>query len=188
MSREIIKEFNILILALTLEFVLLFSFFSSQYSNYDKNLFIVKVNNQEVSCYYSEKYSDSFLIHTGADSMNSVSEKVNRIDLNSTMNLDVEEYEVYYQNGTRKSDNTGWYQDVNLTYKKIDSSQKRLVIKRMNKILYDGDYISDISQYVNAKGRYYLHIYNTRKDTLLASVTTHISFNMIVGGGNNGEE
>ena len=49
----------------------------------------------------------------------------------------------------------------------------------------DGDYISDLSNIINEKGRYYIHIYSVRKDGLLTSVKTHISFNVIVGGGNH---
>ena len=52
-------------------------------------------------------------------------------------------------------------------------------------MLYDGDYISDLSSIINEKGRYYIHIYSIRKDGLLTSVKTHISFNVIVGGGNH---
>ena len=53
----------------------------------------------------------------------------------------------------------------------------------MNKVIYDGKYISDLSPYINEAGRYYIHIYSTRKDGLFTSVKTHISFNVIVGGG-----
>ena len=54
----------------------------------------------------------------------------------------------------------------------------------MDKTNYKGDYINDLSKYINEKGRYYIHIYSTRKDSLFVSVKTHISFNVIVGGGN----
>ena len=91
---------------------------------------------------------------------------------------------MYYKNGMRKNDTNGWIKDNNLNYKLVTNSILKLEIKRKNKIIYNGDYISDLNNIINEKGRYFIHIYSTRKDGLLTSVNTHISFNVLVGGGN----
>ena len=108
---------------------------------------------------------------------------INKVELSDNIKLEIDEYEVYYKSGNRKSDTNGWLRQDNLDYKKVNSQNKSIQIKRMNKVIYDGKYISDLSPYINEAGRYYIHIYSTRKDGLFTSVKTHISFNVIVGGG-----
>ena len=103
--------------------------------------------------------------------------------MSNKIQLNVDEYEVYYKSGGRKANTNGWLRQDNLDYKKVNSPDKNIQIKRMNKIIYDGKYISNLSPYINEEGRYYVHIYSTRKDGLFTSVKTHISFNVIVGGG-----
>ena len=182
--NEIVKPFKILFVVLIIEFILFFAFFTALYSSYDKNLFEVKLNNNVMNCYYTEKYTNGFLINSGSGGYNITENQINEIDLTKPINLEVNEYEVYYRNGYRKSDNYGWVKKDDLKYLLIEDSKLKLVIKRKNNVLYDGDYISDISDIVNEKGRYYIHVYSTRKDGLFTSVRTHISFNVIVGGGN----
>ena len=181
--NEIIKPFKYLFLGLFIEFLIVFSFFTVLYSNYDKNLFEVTFNGILMNCYYTEKYTNGFLVNAGVESYNSVENRTNEIDLSDKMNLKVNEYEVYYKNGMRKNDTNGWLKDNNLNYKLVTNSILKLEIKRKNKIIYNGDYISDLNNIINEKGRYFIHIYSTRKDGLLTSVNTHISFNVLVGGG-----
>ena len=106
------------------------------------------------------------------------------IELTDNINLSIKEYEVYYKNGYRKQDTNGWLKEDNLEYKETKNSEVKIEIKRKNKVLYNGILISDLSNYIKEKGRYYIHIYSTRKDGIFTSVKTHISFNVIVGGGN----
>ena len=89
-------------------------------------------------------------------------------------------------NGMRKNDTNGWLRESNLNYKRVTNSTLKLEIKRKNKVIYAGDYINDLSNIINEKGRYFIHIYSTRKDGLFTSIKTHISFNVLVGGGNRG--
>ena len=178
------KLFRNLILFLVIEFFLCFSFFIIQYSSYDKNLFEITLNGMEMKCYYTEKYTNGLLINTGVSSYNSVEKEINEIDLNKDIILNINEYEVYYKSGGRKRDTNGWLKQDNLNYKKVNNSNMRLEIKRKNKVLYKGNYTSNLSSIINEKGRYYIHIYSTRKDGILTSIKTHISFNVIVGGGN----
>ena len=91
---------------------------------------------------------------------------------------------MYYKSGNRKQDTTGWLKSDNYNYKKVNNSNVKLKITRMNKTLYDGPYINDLSNIINEKGRYYIHIYSKRKDGIFININTHISFNVVVGGGN----
>ena len=97
------------------------------------------------------------------------------------MILQINEYEVYNKAGRRVSADDYWAKLNDFTYKKVDYSKIKLEIKRMDKVLYSGDYIADISNYLNENGRYYIHIYMNRKDGWFSGVKTHFSFNVIVG-------
>lgn len=182
---EIIKPFKYLFIVMIIETILCISFFTNLFSNYDKNLFEISLNGELMNCYYSEKYNNGFLIQANTESYNSVENRVNNVELSNNMQLDVNEYEVYYKNGHRKFDTNGWLRQDSLDYKKVNNQNINIKIKRMNKTIYDGEYISDLSSYINEKGRYYIHIYSTRKDGLFTSIKTHISFNVVVGGGNH---
>ena len=182
--EQIMKPFKIAFICLVVEFIILFKLFTALYSVYDKNLFVVNMNNVEMNCYYSEKYTNGILISATSSGYNSVENRVNRIDLDDKITLRVQEFEVYYKNGQRKSTASGWYKDDSDVYEKVNDSDMELLIKRKNKVIYAGPYIEDVSSIMNEKGRYFIHIYVTRKNTLLSSVKTHISFNVVVGGGN----
>lgn len=182
--NEIGKIFKVLFIIMFIEFILLFSFFITYTSNYDKNVFEIKLNGTLMKCYYSEKYSNGFLLNAKSSGYNSVKNQINKINLDDKIFLEVNEYEVYYKNGHRKRNTSAWYKSDDYEYKLIQDSNVQIQIKRMDKILYDGKFISDLSRYINENGRYYIHIYSTRKDGLFNYVKTHISFNVIVGGGN----
>lgn len=179
----IIKPFKYLLIITIIEILVCFTFFTNLYSNYDKNLFEISLNGKLMNCYYTEKYNKDFFIHASSEGYNSVENRINKIEMSNKIQLNVDEYEVYYKSGGRKANTNGWLRQDNLEYKKVNSQDKNIQIKRMNKIIYDGKYISNLSSYINEEGRYYIHIYSTRKDGLFTSVKTHISFNVIVGGG-----
>lgn len=138
-----------------------------------------------MKCYYYEKYNNGVMIQANSESYNSVENQVNSIPLSEHIYLEIKEFEVYYKSGNRKSNTNGWLRQENLVYKPVHDQEIKIQIKRMNHTIYDGKFISDLSPYINEKGRYYIHIYSTRTDGLLASIKTHISFNVIVGGGNH---
>ena len=60
--EQIIKPFKIIFIFAIVEFVILFSFFTTLYSSYDKNLFVINMNDIDMSCYYSEKYTNGILV------------------------------------------------------------------------------------------------------------------------------
>lgn len=94
--NAIFKPFKYMFLFLIIEFLIVLSFFTALYSSYDKNLFEVYFNGILMNCYYSEKYTNGFLINAGVEGYNSVENRINEIQLSDKMNLKVNEYEVYY--------------------------------------------------------------------------------------------
>ncbi len=183
-AQEILKPLKIVFILVIFEIIFFLPFLSALFSSYNKNLFEIKVNNELMNCYYTEKYNNTFLINASSRGYNSVENLINKIDLKDFIILDISEYEVYYKSGRRKEDTNNWLRESSLNYKKVINSEINIEIKRKNKVLYKGKYIKDISKYIKEKGRYYIHIYSKRKDNILSSVKTHISFNVIVGGGN----
>ena len=141
---------------------------------YDKNAFIIKVNNQEVSYIYDENYYNVVLFNN---------EKIpksydyNDIYVSDKYILEFKEYELY-ANGIRQE-----YRDIydGIKLKEVNNNAYRLVIKKGKDVLYDGKYMSDISSYIKDSGRYNIHIYNKRRLHILSSVKSHISFSIVVG-------
>lgn|GEM_PF-3163341 len=182
---DFLRSYKWAMLIFAIIFILMFSFLSNMYSYYDKNSFKIELNKIPMKCYYDEKYNNTFLLKAGTNSYNNLDNEINRVDLKQSMILNINEYEVYYKNGMRDSDTTGWYFGEEYNYKEIFNSKIKIKIKRKNKVIYEGEYIKDLNKYIYEKGRYFIHIYVTRKAGPLSSVRTHITFNVIVGGGNH---
>lgn len=181
---SVIKLYKNLFLVIFILFILVILFTNYVTNRYNQNAFEVYLNGQEIRFFYTENYNNFFLTlsNTAGYNYDIVKNQPNSVDLTSKMELIINEYEVYNPNGIRRPYNNIYID--NWTYKKTDNTNIKLEIKRMDKIIYNGGFISDLSPYINEKGRYYIHIYSTRKDVLFTSVKTHISFNVIVGGGN----
>lgn len=180
----LLKPFKNLVIILLILMLICICFFTMKYSSYAQNIFEIKLNGNLMYCYYTEKYNSWLLLNATNRGYNSVSNYINEIDLSDKIILDVNEYEVYYKSGRRKSNDSNWYKSDNFNYKLINNENLKIQIKRMDKILYDGAFISDLSDYINERGRYYIHIYSTRKEGIFTTIKTHISFNVVVGGGN----
>ena len=56
----IIKSFKYLLIIIIIEILGCFTFFTNLYSNYDKNLFEISLNDKLMNCYYTEKYNKDF--------------------------------------------------------------------------------------------------------------------------------
>lgn len=185
MVNEMFKPLrNLLIAIIIILLILLFNFNNKYYSN----TFKVTINNNEVYVQYYEKYKRGiipFIVGTvnSQHSSNEVTPIVNDITYNKTMILNIKEYEAYWKKYKDRSyENKRWVFQDKYNYKETTSSSIHLVIKRKNKILYDGKYIEDISKYVNEKGRYFFNAEVTRKDNFYSTLKTYMSFNVIVGG------
>ncbi len=171
---------RILIISLIVLFILL-SYIILRNGIYDQNLFEIKLNDELIVGNYKENIKRNFLINFDREGYNYNNKTINRVSLEDEMMLTINEYEVYNEAGRRVSADDYWVKLEDFTYKKVDNSKVELEIKRMNKVLYSGEYITDISNYLNENGRYYIHIYVSRKDGWFSGVRTHFSFNVIVG-------
>jgi hypothetical protein len=160
-------------------FILSFMFFVNMYSFYNGDFFEVMINGQNMRCYYKEQ---EYVLGFSTAGTNAYvnSDQTNYISQTSQILLQVNEYEVYYKNGNRKKDTTGWLYNENLIYKETEND-KYLIIKRNNEIIYSGNYRSDLTAYLQEKGRYYIHIYVNRKENAFSKVKTHIALNVRIG-------
>ncbi|MDD3453007.1 MAG: hypothetical protein PHN42_01850 [Bacilli bacterium] len=180
---NVFRPFKLLFIICIIEVLFVFLLSMNLASNYKKDLFTIKFNGISMKCYYQEDFKMAGITVAGSSGNNDIINTNNAIDLEDNMNLDINEYEVYSKGGKLISAGTGWYKNNELTYKEVNNIIT-LEIKRMDKTIYSGKYITNLNQYINEPGRYYIHIYVNRKLTITRNVKTHISFNVIVGGGN----
>ncbi len=171
------------------EVLVLFCIMTMYQGSYNKTIKLVKLNGANVYLYATERYRNYILPIWTTSEVNTYGtgeHDYDRNEINSLSNikLTVDEYEEYY-NGIRINHNLpNDISDKNIDYKKVERSQMRLKISRKNKTIYDGQFIEDITDYIASKGRYFIHIYLTRKDNFYSIVQTDISFNVVVDGGN----
>ena len=179
--KELFYPFRwILIIGLVVLFILM-SYMILRHGIYNQNLFEIKLNDMLVVGNYKENISSNLFVHFNDEGDNYTDKSINKVILSDQMILQIDEYEVYNKAGRRVSADDYWVKLDDYIYEKVDYSKIELEIKRTDKILYSGDYIADISNYLNENGRYYIHIYVNRKDGWFSGVKTHFSFNVIVG-------
>lgn len=182
MDDSLIGIKNILIVTLNIIAMIIVVVFIYGFT-YQENYFEIKLNNNDLRCHYNEEYHNSLIINTGlsgAVSNSNIQENI--ISLNNSYILRVKEFEVF-DNSKIKKDNSYWRKNSSYNYQEVNDSKIKLKIETKEKILYDGDYKEDISEYIHNKGRYYFHIsvVSNRTPKYLAFVKTNISFNVIVG-------
>ena len=149
-------------------------------SSYKKDAFKVTINNYDLKCHYRELYQNAFLVKNGWEASNSVDRNINTIHLSNQMLLNVKEYEAFSNSGFQVDVDDWWFNN-SYKYKEIKVNIEKLIIKRKNNILYEGEYIENVSPYLKENGRYFIHIYSKKKINFFVSIKTHISFNVIVG-------
>jgi hypothetical protein len=188
MLNEIFKPFiKMLLIGL---FIFIFLSFNWN-GEYYKNTFNVTLNNKELYVYFHERYKRGLIplilgTESGYDSANDITPIVNEIKYSKKIILDIREYEVYWKGTNDRLKREVFFSAKNLyTFKKIKIHKARLIIKRKGNVLYDGDYIKDISKYVIEPGRYYFQTYVYRSDNFYTTITTGMSFNIIVKGDNH---
>ncbi len=176
-DNSIFKPFLIYILVVFIAFVLCVLYFSQLSGDkYKSNEFLVSLNNQKLNYIYREKYNNK-VAKESYDLSNDYKDTV--IIHSEKMWLDFKEYEIYDINNLKV--NSGFNNNVNsehYTYKLVNNKVK-IKIKKDNKILYNGNYIPDISNYTKEIGRYYLHIYIDRIENS-NKVNTDLSMTFII--------
>lgn len=189
MLNEMLKPVRNIIIIL----VVVFLFFMFNFNNkYYSNVFKVTLNDNDLYLHYYEQYNRGiipFLLGTSNginDTSNEIEKVVNEIPYNKKMILSIKEYSVYWKkDNVRVFNNKRWVFQKNYNYKEEVINDIKMTIKRKNEVLYNGNYIEDISEYLHEPGRYYFNINVIRKDNFYTAVKTYINFNVIVGGGNN---
>lgn len=169
----------ILIVCLSVAILLLYAYNNS----YFKNKFVISINDYEVNARYKSEFSEFLFIKNNSEgyikSYSKTSDLLNEIPKSNKYILNIKEYEAYDKYKHRES-----YQESMSShdYKNVNNSKNRLKIERMNEVLYDGDFINDVSEYITEEGRYYFHIYNKSKRTsfIFARVNTMFTFNVLV--------
>ncbi len=182
-SLDGIKQMLIVFINIVAMFAILIMLYGYAYP---ENSFEIQLNNNDLKCYYNETYQNTFIISHGYYGLHcNTNIKKNVIPKSEAYSLTIKEFEVYDKSNNR-IENSYWKQDSNYDYKEINDSKITLKIENKNGILYEGNYINDISDYLQDNGRYYFHVtvVSNRNPKYLAFVKTMISFNVIVGDSN----
>ena len=130
-------------------------------SNYKPNGFLISLNDTKLKFIIKEKYNNKIV--KGENNL-LISYQDILIIKTDKMILNFQEYEAFDKNNF-KTDGSFVNSDTSnrLTYKLIKNDVK-IKIKKDGNILYYGNYITDISDYLQEFGRYYIHIYIDRKE------------------------
>lgn len=159
-------------------------------NKYYRNSFTISLNDKPLYVYYKEDYRRMLIpilldAKSHVESGNTVEPVINELEVSDKYILDIKEYmNLFKDNFERKPGLVGWYVSENTFLSEQKFNDKTLVIKRMNNIIYKGDYISDITDYIKEPGRYYFQLISKRKENS-GLIKTHITFNVIIGGGNH---
>lgn len=162
--------------------------------NYHSDFYGIKINNQSIYFAFQGTYKRSLLSMSWNTQLNTSNyfeyetidvdnmTGVNRIKLNSTINLDYKVIGCYLKNTGLKVRCT--YSMLNQYYKYIyktrDINDETMQIKRKNQVVYDGPFINQLSNVIKEPGRYYFVIQGTYKHAFFDEGKYRISFNVIV--------
>ena len=130
-------------------------------SNYYSNEFLVSLNNEKARFIYKETFNNK-VTKENHDVGENYQDTI--ITKGSNVLLNFKEYEIYDINNLRV--NGTFYNKLSEErheYKLVKNNIK-IKIKKDNAVLYEGEYIEDLTSYFREAGRYYIHIYNTRKE------------------------
>lgn len=125
--------------------------------NYDRNKFLVYINDTEIFAYLFDIETNLIFKNT-QDFYATSNYKINEINKSPKYILSIIEKD--------KKDNI------------VNSKITKLKIIKNEETIYDGEYMEDITNIISEKGRYYVHVYsNSQRDYKYIYITTHISFN-----------
>ena len=183
---KVLSDNLIVVISICCVIFLIIVYYVTAISSYQNNYLEVLVNNEPVRFYYEQEYHNGLIQSSGLNGWgghNDNYEVINNYNLNNNFTLNVNEYVVYNTNKEIVKNVPYNNMSNNYTYELVNDSKISLKIMSPDTILYEGDYISDISKYITSKGRYYfnIEIKSRRTPKLLASVKTKITFNILVG-------
>ena len=183
--EQIFKPILQSIMFLLILFLVLFFNLSNKYF---RNSFSISLNEQPLYVYYKEDYRRMLIpilldAKNHIESGNSIEPKINELELSDKYILNIKEYSLY-NNEQRQPSNSDWSINPDYINTKEEVNNINLIIKRMNNTIYEGVYISDITEYIKEPGRYYFQVISKRKENS-ALIKTHMNLNVIIGGGNH---
>ena len=180
-----LKEvFKYLLIIILIVFIILMLYFNNTEIN---NKFEVKLNDKSLTFRKDTEYVD-YILKKNGDGHHygdlSVNENLfNSLNKTGNYKLEIREYEVYNKFEQRVNYQT---LEKNYTYVEVIDNNKKMMIQKSGKIIYDGDYKNDLTDIINENGRYYFHIYtkSKRNTSPFAYVKSNIHFNVLIGDNN----
>lgn len=166
-----------IVIFILLDIFLILAFASKK--TYNSNEFILKLNNEPFYYIYRE-YEKNVLFKNNKICSNQPKE--NTIYDNQSVNLELKEYEVKDNNNIRISGKFTNIISTKYQYNEV-INPITMKIKKNNKIIYEGKYISDLTSLITEEGRYYIHLYITRKESTFKKVYTELSANFVYNRG-----
>lgn len=154
-------------------------------NTYDRNYFKVLVNEQEISFYLNEKFDKTYvpkLVHSKNftnDWLISGEHKLNEIQLSDNIKMNVIEYIcLNKKEGSRINCGSYYTNGSKPILKDTENKPYKLKIEKKNVVIYEGDYINDISNYITEEGRYYFTVNLLRNDSKMTEIDSEIIFNI----------
>ena len=145
--------------------IIIVSFMMVYFVNTDFNdKFDITINGQELTVRYDSEYVKYFLKRHGGSNCNKSihnnTDYFNKIQQSNTYVLSVKEYEAYDRFGHRNS-----YTGVgaNQELREVFDNNKKMMVQKDGKIIYDGEFKDDITDIIKENGRYYFHVYTKQK-------------------------
>ena len=145
--------------------IIIVSFMMVYFVNTDFNdKFDITINGQELTVRYDSEYVKYFLKRHGGSNYNKSihnnTDYFNKIQQSNTYVLSVKEYEAYDRFGHRNS-----YTGVgaNQELREVFDNNKKMMVQKDGKIIYDGEFKDDITDIIKENGRYFFHVYTKQK-------------------------
>ena len=145
--------------------IIIVSFMMVYFVNTDFNdKFDITINGQELTARYDSEYVKYFLKRHGGSNYNKSihnnTDYFNKIQQSNTYVLSVKEYEAYDRFGHRNS-----YTGVgaNQELREVFDNNKKMMVQKDGKIIYDGEFKDDITDIIKENGRYFFHVYTKQK-------------------------
>lgn len=149
------------------------TFERAQYNYYD-----VTLNNEPIHIYYEENFYKVVIpiFYTQEESKSfytskKVEDMTNEITIQDKYILDLKEYECYNNDKGHNVKVSCGHSALSETKEEIELTKNEMIITYENKAIYQGEYIQDITDYLNKIGKYNFTITNKRNE-----ISTEIKF------------
>ncbi len=142
-------------------------------TSYISNDFILMINNQPFN-YIWREYEKNFIFKDSKICSNPPKE--NEIHDSDFIHLTFNEYEKYDNNNFRVTGNFSNIFNNSYNYKEV-KNPTTMKIKKNNIIIYEGEFKNNITDLIKDEGRYYIHIYISRKENKFRKIYTELSAN-----------